>query len=63
MIVEDGKNGLLFDPLSVDDMVDKLIRILTLSAYERHTMGQRNRERALRLFSADKFVNAYETLI
>lgn len=63
MIVEDGENGLLFDPLSVDDMTDKLIRILTLSAYERHTMGQRNRERALYLFSAGKFVNAYESII
>ena len=63
MIVEDGKNGFLFDPLSVDDMVEKLLRLLTLSDYERRTMGHRSREIALHLFSADKFAEAYENLI
>lgn len=63
MIVKNSYNGFLFDPLSVDDMAEKLRHLLTLSDYERSTMGHRSREIALHLFSVDKFVDAYESLI
>lgn len=63
MIVEDGKNGLLFDPLSVDDMTDKLRHIISLTDEERRAMGRRSREIAVKMFSADAFMEKYEALI
>lgn len=62
-IIEDGKNGFLFNPNSTDDMVDKLSRFLQLSNAEKLAMGHRSRELALQKFSAKAFVDKYIKLI
>lgn len=62
-IVEDGTNGLLFDPMDVDDMVDKIAKLCNASHEERQEMGNYNRITALRKFSKDAFVDKYIELI
>ena len=63
MIVADGSNGFLFDPLSPDDMAAKLRRMISLPAAERRAMGLRSRQIALDKFSATTFTEKYEALI
>ena len=63
MIVADGSNGFLFDPLSPDDMAAKLRRMITLPAAERRAMGLRSRQIALDKFSSTTFTEKYEALI
>ncbi len=43
-LVEDGKNGFLIDPFSVENMAEKMVRIMRLTETERKSMGQRSRE-------------------
>lgn len=62
-IVEEGINGLLFDPYSVEDIANVIERYTFLSAEERLTMGRNNREKALNLFSEETFINKYINLI
>ncbi len=62
-IIEDGKNGFLFNPLDVDDMVDKLKRLILLPANERQSMAARSRVLALEMFSEDVFIEKYESLL
>ena len=62
-IMEDGVNGFIFDPLSVDDMVEKLEKMITLSEEERRKMAIRSREIAVNKFSSDVFISKYLELI
>lgn len=62
-MVHDGENGYLFDPLSVDNMVEVISRFYLLSEEERLHMGQKSREIAENLFQKDIFVNSYINLI
>ena len=62
-IVEDSINGFLFDPSSAEDIANKIIAFMKLSIKERQTIARRNREKALRLFSKEIFIQKYITLI
>lgn len=62
-IVEDGKNGFLFNPHDEVDMLNKIKSFCLLSYEERMQMGKRSREIALEKFSEERFVQAYIGLI
>ena len=63
VIVHHNENGLLFDPKSVEDMTDKIIKFCQLSKKERIEMGKKSREIALESMSGDAFVEKYIQLI
>lgn len=62
-IVQDGVNGFLFDPYSIDDMVNTITRFVMLDDNTRYEMGQKSRELALSSFSSGRFVNKYMDII
>ena len=62
-IMEDGVNGFIFDPLDVDDMAEKLEKIITLSEEERQKMALLSREIAVGKFSSDVFISKYLELV
>ena len=62
-IVDDTKNGYLFDPLKIDDMVNAIERFLDLPQEEKVIMGNRSREIAIDMFAEDSFVEKYIELI
>jgi glycosyltransferase involved in cell wall biosynthesis len=62
-IVQDGNNGLLFDPFNVDDMSDTIIRFLRLEESTKIEMGHKSREIALSLFSSKTFIERYLELL
>ena len=62
-IVEEGVNGFLFNPQRVDDMVDAIKKMITLSAKERSEMGKRNRELCLKRNTEEIFLKSYVELI
>lgn len=62
-IMEDGVNGFIFDSLDVDDMVEKLEKMIKLSEEERRKMAIRSREIAVGKFSSDVFIHKYLELI
>lgn len=63
VMVEDGVNGFLFDPLDENDIVRAFIRFLNTPENKRIQMGIISREKALNLFDAEIFVNQYIELI
>ncbi len=62
-IVQEGKNGFLFDPLSVDDMAATIERYLQLTDEKKTEMGIMSREIAVKLFSRDSFIQKYVALL
>ena len=62
-LVEDGRNGLLFDPLSIDDMVKAIVGFAELPASERRMMAQEGRKMAEELLSVETFTDRYVKLI
>ena len=62
-IMEDGVNGFIFDPLNVDDMTEKMEKMITLTMEERNQMGVRSREIAVSKFSSDVFIHKYLELV
>lgn len=62
-IMEEGANGFIFDPRDVDDMAEKLKKMITLSEEERNKMAIRSREIAVSKFSTDVFIQKYLELI
>ena len=62
-IVQEGINGFLFDPYSVDDMVDTITRFVKLDDNRRYEMGRKSREVALSLFSSDRFIKKYMMIL
>lgn len=62
-IVEEGVNGFLFDPLSVKEMADCIIRFIKLSGEQRQQMRTANRISALNQFSEACFVKSYIGLL
>lgn len=63
IMVHDGKNGYLFDPLDVNDMCEKIIKFSELSVDQRIKMGECSRQIAQDLFDKNVFVSKYERLI
>lgn len=62
-IVEEGSNGFLFDPENVDDIVNAVKKIASLSKEERREMGIRNRQICLKRNTEEEFLNSYIKLI
>lgn len=62
-IVDDGFNGLLFDPNNPKDIADKIEKIVCMSKEEREVFGERSRSIAIEMFSEESFVNKYISLI
>ena len=63
MIVENNKNGLLFNPLDVDDIADKIIEFINLSEEEKIKWGNYSRKLSISKFSKEKFLNSYISVI
>lgn len=62
-IAQDGSNGFVFDPKSVDDMTNKIVQFIQLDDGKRKVMGQRSREIALSMFSSETFLQKYLEII
>ena len=62
-IVENGKNGFLFNPNDVENMADCIARIYKMKQENRNEMGTISREIAETKFSEEAFVEKYIKLI
>lgn len=62
-IVKENENGIFFNPHDVDDIVNQLIAICSMSAEELSIWGKQSREIAENLFSKEAFVQKYIKLI
>ena len=62
-IVQEGINGLLFDPLRVDDMEATIERYLDTPLEKKTEMGQKSREIGLEMFSKNSFIQKYKGLL
>ncbi len=63
MIVEDGKNGFLFNPLDTDDIARKIVSFSRLSPEEKDSMAAMSREIAIQKFSSKSFLSKYKNLL
>ena len=61
--IEEGVNGFLFDPQSVDSIAEAIRKVSLLSQGDLREMGQRNRAKALQLFSFESFLASYVKLL
>lgn len=62
-LVEDGRNGFLFDPLSVEDIAAAIVRFSKLPVAERRAQGREGRKMAEALLSVDTLADRYVDLI
>lgn len=62
-IAREEENGLLFDPMDIDDMAATIERYLDLSMNEKTEMGKKSREIALSMFSKDRFIQEYNSIL
>ena len=62
-IVKEGFNGLLFNPLSIDDMVSSIEKFDKMDSLTKKQMGDASRRLALNNFSSTSFVHKYIQLI
>ena len=60
--INHGENGWLFDPNSVEDLVEKLTYILSLSTDDRASIGHKGFEYVSNRFTLDKYVENLENL-
>lgn len=63
IMVKDGINGFLFDPLDPQDFSEALMKFCLLTMNERYKMAQNSYEIAKQLFDKKKFVQKYLELI
>lgn len=62
-IVIEGENGLMFDPLSVDDIAETIEKYIGLSDMLKYDMGRLSREIALKMFSQESFIQKYINIL
>lgn len=62
-IMEDGKNGYVFDPTNIDDMADKIICYLQLDAQEKAQMAKHSEALSQDKFKKSGFLSKYIELI
>ena len=62
-LVENNKNGFLFNPELIEDIAKNIIKFLYLSEEEKQKMGIISRRKAEKLFSPDNYVNKYIDVI
>lgn len=60
--VTHGENGWLFDPNSIEDLVEKLENIFSLNVYEREAIGAKGFRDVSNRFTVDKYVENLENL-
>lgn len=63
VLVHEGRNGILFNPLSIDDMADKISLLCRKSNLELCEMGKESRNIVLDDLSKEKFVQRYIDII
>ncbi len=63
IMVHNNENGFLFDPYSIELIVDAFLRYFECDSKVIKQMENRSREIALSLFDKDKFVNQYIEII
>ena len=63
LLVHNGENGQLFDPSSVDDILEKLILFSKKTRMELDEMGKTSRKIVLENLSEEKFVQQYIDII
>lgn len=63
VMVHNGENGFLFDPLNEESIMNAFIQYFETSKEDRIKMGQKSREIAEGLFDKDKFLKSYIELI
>lgn len=63
VIVRENENGLMFDPSDVNDIADKLLKMVKMPKGQQNEWGQKGREIAETQFSRDAFVDKYIRLI
>lgn len=63
VMVRDGVNGFLFDPTSIDNMVEVFMKFFNTSLEQKKQMGVKSREIAEKLFDIDLFFNKHKQLI
>lgn len=62
-IVSEGKNGLLFDPKDVNDIVNTLKTMISMPNEQRKQWGRESRNLAVNMLSEEAFINKYIDLI
>lgn len=62
-IVTEKENGLLFNPLDIDDIATAIEHFIDLPKEQKNKMAKTNRETALRMFSGRKFIDSYLRII
>lgn len=63
VMVKDGVNGFLFNPLDEEAIVSAFLKFFALPSEERQKLGLASREMALDLFNRDRFIGSYERLM
>ena len=63
LMVEEGVNGFLFNPYSIDSMVKAFKKMLNTNQQELEKMGRESRKKAEILFDKEKFISQYINLI
>lgn len=63
IMVKDGVNGFLFNPTSIDSMVNAFMKFFNTSLEQKKQMGEKSREIAETLFDVDLFFNKHKQLI
>lgn len=62
-LVQEDRNGFLFDPASVDDMARAIVHFAELTVSERTRLGREGRRMAEEMLSVDVFIERYTKLI
>lgn len=62
-LVQEDRNGFLFDPTSVDEMARSIVRFAELSSSERTRLGRQGRRMAEEMLSVDVLTERYTKLI
>ena len=62
-IVSEGENGLMFNPLDVDDMAEVIEKYINLSEEKKKDMAIISRKIAVDMFSKKSFINKYISII
>lgn len=62
-IVSEGENGLMFNPLDIDDMTEVIERYINFSEEKKNNMAKKSREIAIDMFSKESFINKYMDII
>lgn len=59
IFIDEGKNGYLFNPLSIEEIANAIIKIAKLNTEDFAEFQQHSKDKATSLFSKDKFIDSY----